>query len=104
MWAAVMRDADLARVDYDVREGSEYIGSPANEIHDGATEVRENLERDPSLGRKHAVYDELRARGLTDYGARPLYHTLSKRQIVSVATDRPRGVGDTQIAGVLELS
>ncbi|WP_414644532.1 hypothetical protein [Bradyrhizobium sp.] len=32
----------------------------ANEIHDGATEVRENLERDRSLG--HAVYDEMRAR------------------------------------------
>src|ERR1700687_5550363 len=58
MWADGMREAELARVDYDVRERSEYIDSPANEIHDGATEVRENLERDPSLGRKHAVYDE----------------------------------------------
>jgi hypothetical protein len=35
--------------------------------------VRENLERDPSLGRKHAVYDEMRAKGLTDYVAWPLY-------------------------------
>ena len=50
MWADGMREAELARVDYDVRERSEYIDSPANEIHDGATEVRENLERDPSLG------------------------------------------------------
>src|SRR6266581_1256542 len=62
MWADGMREAELARVDYDVRERSEYIGSPANEIHDGATEVREDLERDPSLGRKHAVYDEMRAK------------------------------------------
>ncbi|MGB8606770.1 MAG: adenylate/guanylate cyclase domain-containing protein, partial [Bradyrhizobium sp.] len=76
MWADGMREADLARVDYDVRERSEYIDSPANEIHDGATEVRENLERDPSLGRKHAIYDEMRAKGLTDYVAWPLYHTL----------------------------
>src|SRR5712675_1235721 len=72
-WADGMREAELARVDYDVRERSEYINSPANEIHDGATEVRENLERDPSLGRKHAVYDEMRAKGLTDYVAWPLY-------------------------------
>src|SRR5215831_8078973 len=79
MWADGMREAELARVDYDVRERSEYIDSPANEIHDGATEVRENLERDPSLGRKHAVYDEMRAKGLTDYVAWPLYHTLGKR-------------------------
>ena len=63
MWADGMREAEIARVDYDVRERSEYINSPANEIHDGATEVRENLERDPSLGRKHAVYDEMRAKG-----------------------------------------
>ena len=63
--------------------------SPANEIHDGATEVRENLERDPSLGRKHAVYDEMRAKGLTDYVAWPLYHTLGKRHMVTFATNGP---------------
>src|SRR6202165_4061734 len=50
MWADGMREAEIARVDYDVRERSEYIDSPANEIHDGATEVRENLDRDPWLG------------------------------------------------------
>ena len=64
MWADGMREAEIARVDYDVRGRSEYIGSPANEIHDGTAEVRENLERDPSLGREHAVYDEMRAKGL----------------------------------------
>src|SRR5206468_9148253 len=88
MWADGMREAVIERVDFDVRERSEYIDSPANEIHDGATEVRENLERDPSLGRKHAVYDEMRANGLTDYVAWPLYHTLGKRHLVTFATDR----------------
>ena len=88
----------IARVDYDVGERSEYIGSPANEILDGATELRENLERDPSLGRKHAVYDEMRAKGLTDYVAWPLYHTLGKRHIVTFATDRPGGFDDAHIA------
>ncbi len=41
----------------------EYIGSPVHDIHQGATEVRERLERDPSQGRKHALYDEMRAMG-----------------------------------------
>ena len=72
MWANGMREAVIERVDYDVRGRSEYIDSPANEIHDGATEVRENLERDPRLGRKHALYGEMRAKGLTDYVAWPL--------------------------------
>ena len=73
MWADGMQEAEFARVDYDVRERSEYINSPANEIHDGAAEVRENLERGPSLGRKHAAYNDMRAKDLPDYVAWPLY-------------------------------
>jgi adenylate cyclase len=103
MWADGMREAEIARVDYDVRERSEYIGSPANEIQDGAIELRENLERDPALGRKHAVYDEMRAKGLTDYVAWPLYHTLGKRHIVTFATDRPGGFDEAHIASLQKL-
>jgi adenylate cyclase len=103
MWADGMHEAEFARIDYDVRERSEYINSPANEIHDGATEVRENLERDFSLGRKHAVYDEMRAQGLTDYVAWPLYHTLGKRHMVTFATTRPGGFDDAHIAELLKL-
>ena len=103
MWADGMREAELARVDHDVRKRSEYIGSPANEIHDGATEVRENFERDRSLGRQHAVYDEMRAKGLTDYVAWPLYHTLGKRHFVTFATDRPGGFDDEHIADLLRV-
>src|ERR1700761_5833192 len=69
MWADGMHEAEITGVDYDVRGRSEFIGSPANELFDGAIEVRENLERDPSLGRKHAVYEDMRAKGLTDYVA-----------------------------------
>jgi adenylate cyclase len=103
LWADGMHEAELARVDFDVRERSEYIGSPANEIHDGATEVRENLERDTSKGRQHAIYDEMRAKGLTDYVAWPLYHTLGKKHIVTFATDRPGGFGEAHIAALSKL-
>jgi adenylate cyclase len=103
MWADGMRGADITRADHDVRGRSEYIGSPASEIHDGATEVRENLASDPELGRKHAVYDEMRAMGLTDYVAWPLYHTLGKRHVVTFATDRPGGFDDAQIASLSRL-
>ncbi|MGY3038175.1 adenylate cyclase [Bradyrhizobium sp. USDA 4354] len=103
MWSDGMREAEIALVDYDVRERSEYIGSSASEIHDGAAEVRERLEQDSSLGRKHALYDEMRAKGLTDYVAWPLYHTLGKRHIVTFATDRPGGFDDAHIAGLKKL-
>lgn len=103
MWADGMRQAEIARVDYDVRERSEYIGSPANEMFDGATEVRENLEQDPALGRKHALYREMRAQGLTDYVAWPLYHTLGKRHLVTFATDRPGGFDETHVAALKNI-
>jgi adenylate cyclase len=103
LWADGMREAEMTRVDHEVRERSEYIGSPASEIHNGATELRENLARDPSLGRQHAVYDEMRAMGLTDYVAWPLYHTLGKRHVVTFATDRASGFDDAHIASLLKL-
>jgi adenylate cyclase len=103
MWADGMREAEITRVDHDVRGRSEYIGSPVSEIHDGATEVRENLARDPALGRKHAVYREMRAMGLTDYVVWPMYHTLGKRHIVTFATDRPGGFDEAHIASLLKL-
>lgn len=103
MWSDGMREAEIALVDYDVRERSEYIGSSASEIHDGAAEVRERLYQDPSLGRKHALYDEMRARGLTDYVAWPLYHTLGKRHIVTFGTDRPGGFMDAHVASLKKL-
>src|ERR1700759_1120861 len=43
IWADGMRGAEIIMIEHDSRERSEYIGSPANEIHAGATEVRENL-------------------------------------------------------------
>lgn len=103
IWSDGMRGAEIARVDYDVRERSEYIGSPANEIHDGAAEVRERLEQESSLGRKHALYEEMRTLGLTDYVAWPLYHTLGKRHIVTFATDRPGGFDQAHVAALKEV-
>ncbi|MGX1325227.1 adenylate cyclase [Bradyrhizobium sp. USDA 377] len=100
MWSDGMREAKITRVDFDVLERSEFIGSPVNEMMDGATELREKLEGDPSLGRKHALYNEMRAKGLTDYVAWPLHHTLGKRHFITFATDRPGGFEDAHIAAL----
>ncbi len=103
MWSDGMREAEIALVDYDVRERSEYVGSAANEINDGADEVRERLAQDSAHRRKHALYDEMRARGLTDYVAWPLYHTLGKRHLVTFATARSGGFDDAHVAGLKKL-
>ena len=103
LWVDGMRDATISRVDYDVRQRAEYIGSPVDEIQQGAAEVREHLEGDPALGRKHGLFAELRSLGLTDYVAWPLHHTLGKRHAVAFSTDRPGGFDDAHIAGLSGL-
>jgi len=103
VWADGMEEAEISRVDYDIRERSDYAGSPVSEIHDGASEVRERLEGDSSLGRKHGLYKEMRVQGLTDYVAWPLYHTLGKQHVVAFATDRSGGFDNAHIFGLLKL-
>jgi adenylate cyclase len=103
LWVDGMREATITRVDYDVRQRSAYIGSPVEEIQGGATEIRENLEGDPALGRKHGLYSELRSLGLTDYVAWPMLHTLGKRHAVAFSTDRPGGFDQAHIAGLSDL-
>lgn len=103
MWSEGMREAEIGRVDFDVMGRSEFIGSPANEVLNGAPEVRENLEQDPALGRKHALYDEMRAMGLTDYVAWPLYHTLGKRHLITFATDRSGGFDHAHLAALKKV-
>jgi adenylate cyclase len=98
LWADGMREATITRVDYDVRQRSEYIGSPVDEIMRGTTEIREHLERDPAQGRKHGLYGELRSLGLTDYVAWPMHHTLGKRHMVAFSTDRRGGFDEAHIA------
>src|SRR3954447_3097787 len=39
LWSDGMQEIEIARVDYDVRERSEFIGSPASEIHGGVEEI-----------------------------------------------------------------
>ncbi|WP_426435758.1 adenylate/guanylate cyclase domain-containing protein [Bradyrhizobium genosp. P] len=103
LWVDGMQEATITRVDYDVSKRSEYIGSPVEEIQGGVVEIRENLERDASLGRKHGVFEELRSAGLTDYVAWPMYHTLGKRHVVAFSTDRPGGFDDAHIASLSKL-
>jgi adenylate cyclase len=65
--------------------------------------VREHLAQDSPHRRKHALYDEMRAKGITDYVAWPLYHTLGKRHIVTFATTRPGGFDDAHVANLKKL-
>jgi len=99
MWVYGMEESEFSRIDHDVRERSEYINSPASDIHDGASEVRENLEPDSPLGRNHAIYDEMRAKGLTDYVGWPLVGSHAGELFLAGATRR--GSGTTVRAAIM---
>jgi adenylate cyclase len=103
LWADGMKEATISRVDYDVRQRAEYIGSPVEEIMGGVAEIREHLDRDAAKGRKHGLYGELRALGLTDYVMWPVYHTLGKKHAVAFSTDRPGGFDEAHIAALKGL-
>ncbi|MCC8941113.1 adenylate/guanylate cyclase domain-containing protein [Bradyrhizobium sp. Arg68] len=103
LWINGAQEATITRVDYDVTQRPEFIGSPVEEIQGGVTEIRERLDRDPAQGRKHGVYDELRAQGLTDYVAWPMLHTLGKKHMVAFSTDRVGGFDDAHIATLQRL-
>ncbi|QOZ29814.1 adenylate/guanylate cyclase domain-containing protein [Bradyrhizobium sp. CCBAU 51753] len=103
LWINGAQEATITRVDYDVTQRPEFIGSPVEEIQGGVTEIRERLADGPEKGRKHGVYDELRAQGLTDYVAWPMLHTLGKKHMVAFSTDRVGGFDDAHIATLQRL-
>ncbi|MGJ4904493.1 adenylate/guanylate cyclase domain-containing protein [Bradyrhizobium sp. HKCCYLRH2060] len=103
LWSDGMESSEINRVDYDVGSRSEFIGSPVSEVYNGADEIRENLARDPALGRQHGIYDDMRAQGLTDYVAWPIFHTLGKRHCVTFATDQRGGFDHAEIGALKRL-
>ena len=49
------------------------------------------------------IFTRLRAMGLTEYIAWPLYHTLGKRHMVTFATDRAAGFDEAHIASLRKM-
>ncbi len=98
-----LESAQIDLVDFEIKKRSEYIGSPIEEIENGVAEVRETLERSASLGRRHKLFEELRADGITDYVAWPLHHTLGKRHAITFETTRAGGFEKSHIAALRTL-
>jgi len=74
-----------------------YLRSPIKLIHDGASELRRRLA-DPATPREFPILDDLAAEGVTDYLIVPLRFSSRRVNAVSIATDRPVGFSDAEIA------
>ncbi len=103
LWRTGMKEADIAMFSYGVETTPQFLASPINEIFNGATEVRQNLEVSDKSQLSYPLYKEMYAEGLTDYIAWPIYHTLGKRHIVTFASDAPGGFTEQHIAFLKDL-
>jgi adenylate cyclase len=90
LWAEGMKEAKINTFAYGVENTPQYLNSPVNEIHNGANEVRKNLE-DLWEGDDNPFYHELRDEGYSEYIAWPIDHTFDKRHVVTFSTNRPGG-------------
>jgi adenylate cyclase len=103
LWLKGMKEAEIRPFGYGVEDTAQYRNSPVNELHGGATVVRQRLQPQSADAPPYPLYDELRAEGHTDYVAWPLEHTLGKRHIITFASDRPGGFSDSEITLLADL-
>jgi adenylate cyclase len=92
LWRTGLDEAEIDLYGYEVEHTQVFLRSPLKIIHDGADELRKNLEEpvaDPAS--EASLYSDLRQEGLTEYVAWPLDHTLGKRHVVTFSTARPGG-------------
>lgn len=103
LWRKDQAECEIDLFDHGVLVTPQYIDSPVSEIDNGADEVRQRLDLPGGQGFSHAIFDDLRAEGLTDYVAWPILHTGGKRHVVSFATDRPGGFDDGELRRLADL-
>jgi adenylate cyclase len=83
--------------EYSIQSRDMYLASPVRAIREGGGPIRCRLER-PDCALDFPILGDLKARGLTDYSIRPLVFSGGTRNAVSIATDRPGGFSDLDLA------
>ncbi|MCA1491354.1 adenylate/guanylate cyclase domain-containing protein [Ensifer sp. NBAIM29] len=99
LWRKGLSEAEIDLYNYGTEDSSQYLNSPLYEINNGASEVRHSLDGSSRDGAEYALYDDLRAEGITEYIAWPLEHTLGKQHVITFASDRQGGFrpGDIEL-------
>ncbi|KAA1180469.1 adenylate/guanylate cyclase domain-containing protein [Rhizobium tropici] len=103
LWRTGMKEADIATFSYGVENTPQFLASPINEIFNGATEVRQDLQVSGKDQLAYPLYKEMYEEGLTDYIAWPIYHTLGKRHIATFASDAPGGFTEQHVTFLRDL-
>ncbi len=83
--------------EHGIRNTTIYLRSPLKPIFEGGPPIRRRLN-DPNSPDDFAILADLRARGLTDYMVRALPFSTGQRNGISVASNRPEGFSDDDLA------
>ncbi|HSR71688.1 MAG TPA: adenylate/guanylate cyclase domain-containing protein [Kiloniellales bacterium] len=97
VWDAETRRASEADHEHSARNEAGYLRSPVKPIFEGGPEIRRRLE-DPECPRDFPILGDLDARGSTDYAIYPLPFSNGRRNALSVATTRPGGFHESDLA------
>jgi adenylate cyclase len=104
LWRKGLAEAEFDFYGYGVETTQRFLMSPLKVIHDGAEELRKDLEAPVADSEaESSLYPDLRSEGLTDYIALPLDHTLGKRHVVTFATARAGGFAEQHIGFLRDL-
>ncbi len=92
-------EIEMSEAPFGVLETAEFLDSPVARVYETGRPVRRKLA-DPDGGVDFPVLADLRAQGVTDYLASPLFFTDGAIHVVTCTTCEPGGFTDAQIAGI----
>ena len=92
-------EIEMSEAPFGVLETAEFLDSPVARVYETGRPVRRKLA-DPDGGVDFPVLADLRAQGVTDYLASPLFFTDGAIHVVTCTTREPGGFTDAQIAGI----
>jgi adenylate cyclase len=92
-------EVEMSEAPFGVLESAEFLDSPVARVYETGRPIRRKLV-DPDGGADFPVLADLRAEGVTDYLASPLFFTDGAIHVVTCTTREPGGFTDAQIAGI----
>lgn len=92
-------EIEVAEAPFELLETAEFRDSTPARVYATGVAIRRRLA-DPDCPLDFPVLSELRAEGVTDYLACPLFFTDGAIHLVTCTTRQPGGFTDTQVAGI----
>jgi len=90
---------EVSEAPFELLETAEFRDNPIARVYETGRAIRRKLT-DPNSAVDFPVLADLRAQGVTDYLASPLFFTDGAIHVVTCTTREPGGFTDTQVAGI----